>query len=801
MLRTSALVFVLCSALGGTGLGEARAQPGATRIIFDTDIESDVDDVGAVALLHALADEGEADLLGMMVSSSNPWSAPSLDALNTYYGRPDLPIGVVKSAAPNRKSDYAQDLAEAFPHDLTSSRAAPEATALYRELLARQPDSSVVIVSVGYLTNLANLLRSKPDTLSPLSGRELIRKKVKRYVSMGGRFPREEDPGVYGNFKPAPQAARAVVEDWPTEIVFVGGGDFAHKYRTGGRLADDLPPSNPVRRAYEWFFDRASWAQGPTHHSADLIAVWVAVRGLDPDFDVVTEGANHVFENGTNAWRRAPNNEAQSYVVAQTEPATVARRMDALLGQGPRAADTRKAPSDSVETANEAPAAAPNILVFVADDAGWQDAGAYGNAAIRTPTIDHLAETGLRVENAFLTIAQCSPSRISILTGKYPHATGAEDLHMPLPDSLRIVPSYLSGQGYYTGHMGKTHYGPHADAQFDWYAPAEDHDFSAFADFLEQAQEQPFFMWTGFRDPHRPYDTTAAPAHDPADVALTPYLADTPATRADRARYYDEIHRMDANMGRMLKRLEARGLRENTLVIYLSDNGAPFPQEKGTVYDAGIRTPLIFSWPAQIEAGQVYDRGLVSVIDLAPTLLELAGVEEAPAQMQGRSLAALLENPSAYEGREYVFAERNWHDCDEHIRAVRTARYKLVRVGAYTALPMCTAADLAGSPSWFALNRRWSEGELTPAQRRMFAAPRPQIELYDLEADPWETNNVADEAAYRATARRLAQVLSEWMAETGDFPPALRWRPDATDRLTGLYFYDGIPPMRDAERP
>jgi hypothetical protein len=113
---------------------------------------------------------------------------------------------------------------------------------------------------------------------------------------------------------------------------------------------------------------------------------------------------------------------------------------------------------------------------------------------------------------------------------------------------------------------------------------------------------------------------------------------------------------------------------------------------------------------------------------------------------------------------------------------------------------MCTAADIAGSPSWFALRRGWEDGTLTEAQRRTFETPRPQIALYDLEADPWETENVAGEASYRAATHRLAETLSDWRANTNDFPPAVRWRPDATDRLTGVYFYDGIPPMRDPAR-
>ena len=431
----------------------------------------------------------------------------------------------------------------------------------------------------------------------------------------------------------------------------------------------------------------------------------------------------------------------------------------------------------------------PNIVVLIADDAGWSDFGVYGNDAIQTPNIDRLAASGLKVEHAFLTIAQCSPSRISILTGKYPHATGAEDLHMPLPEGEMLMPSYLQRQGYFTGDMRKQHYGPHGARQFNWY---DDETATAFPRFLDAAAGRPFFLWVGFRDPHRAYQEGAFdPPHDPARVMVPPFLADTPETRADLALYYDEIARMDANIGRFIDELERRGLRENTLVIFLSDNGMPFPRAKGTAYDAGIRTPLIFSWPAQITAGTTYE-GLVSVIDLAPTLLDLAGVETPPA-MHGQSLRAMLTDTRT-PGRTHVFSERNWHNCDEHIRSVRTARYKLIR-NAYTHLPLCTPADASRSPSWFSLIRLKKEGALTPRQARLFEAPRPRIELYDLERDPGEFNNVADEPAYQDTVRELVRVLDQWIDETGDFPPQQRRRDDNTDRITGVKFTRKIPPM------
>jgi arylsulfatase A-like enzyme len=444
------------------------------------------------------------------------------------------------------------------------------------------------------------------------------------------------------------------------------------------------------------------------------------------------------------------------------------------------------------------PDSRPNIVVLVGDDLGWRDTRPYGNAAVRTPNIERLARSGLLVRSAFGTSPQCSPSRISILSGRYPHATRTEDLHTPLPPGERLLPSYLQGEGYFTGHMAKTHYGPLAEKQFQWYS---EQTAAGLPDFLDAAGDRPFFLWVGFHEPHRPYDSVPPPGgHSPARVTVPPHLADTPETRTDLARYYDAIARMDSAIGEMLEELERRGLRDSTLVVFLSDNGAPFPREKGTLYDSGTRTPLIFSWPAAIRAGATYDRGPVSTIDLMPTLLELAGGEP-PVSVQGRSFGELLRAPDSYAGREYVFSERNWHDCDEHQRAVRTARYKLIRTDAYTALPLCTAADIGASPSFLALRARARAGRLTPAQRRLFEAPRARVELYDLQRDPWELANLADQPAQAARVRELAAALQAWMEDTDDFPAAYRVRDDHTDRVTGVQFGTRIPPLRNPEPP
>jgi N-sulfoglucosamine sulfohydrolase len=257
---------------------------------------------------------------------------------------------------------------------------------------------------------------------------------------------------------------------------------------------------------------------------------------------------------------------------------------------------------------------------------------------------------------------------------------------------------------------------------------------------------------------------------------------------------------MDGEIGWMLDELNRRQLDANTLVLFFSDNGAPFPREKGTLYDAGTRTPLIASWSSVIRPGTVYRRGLVSLIDLSPTLLELAGAT-VPEEMQGRSFRQLLTSPDSYPGRAHVFSERNWHDCDEHQRAVRTVRFKLIRTDAYVGLPLCTAADIGASPSFRTLRHRARTGKLTPAQARLFESPRARIELYDLNHDPWELRNLAGNPTYAGQVRELASVLQQWMLETDDFPAAYRIRDDHTDRLTGVQFDFRIPPLRMTELP
>lgn len=307
------------------------------KIIYDTDMESDVDDVGATAILHVLADQGEAEILATMVSSINPWSAPCLDAINTFYGRPDVPIGVPKGEGVNRASVYAQSVAENYPHSVISPDSLPDAVRLYRQILADQPDNSVIIVTVGYLTNLSRLLHTPPDDISPLDGTELVRQKVKKYVCMGGRFPKNTNTDVHGNWKPDPAAAVDVAEHWPTSILFSGGGPpLAELYQTGSTLPTQTEKGHIVRQAYAWFFKRSGWAKGPTQHSADLLAVRFALQGVSDQFKLVCEGYNKIFADGTHEWRSAPNRD-QCYVEpVQEDIEEVVSELDHLMTTPPK---------------------------------------------------------------------------------------------------------------------------------------------------------------------------------------------------------------------------------------------------------------------------------------------------------------------------------------------------------------------------------------------------------------------------------------------------------------------------------
>ena len=320
MPRFLLALFILSTALFSHASDVEAAQP--VRLIFDTDMMGDVDDVGTAALLHTLADKGEVTILAMGMSGKNPWSPLCLSALNTYFGRPNIPIGMVRGPAFDKPSRYAEAIAKEFPHRLKLADDTPDATKLYRQILAAQPDGTVVMVSVGQLANFANLLKSGPDDHSNLDGTELVHRKVKTWVCMGGKIP----AGREANLVNDGDAAAYAIRHWPTPIVF-SGFEIGKEIMTGANLKK-VPQSSPVRRAYQLYNglkDRQSW---------DQTAVLYAVRGLDGNlsdyWDVETEGYLHVNDDGSNEWRKSPN-KAHSYLVRKLDPKKIAAEIETLM--------------------------------------------------------------------------------------------------------------------------------------------------------------------------------------------------------------------------------------------------------------------------------------------------------------------------------------------------------------------------------------------------------------------------------------------------------------------------------------
>ena len=308
-------------------VGAEESEP--LPVILDTDMDTDCDDLGTMAVLHTLANQGKIRIVGTMVSSNYRWSAPCVAAVNEYYGRGNLPLGVPKGpgASVDRGSQYARQIAERFPSRFKTNDDAPNAVTVYRQLLAAEKDESVVIVTIGYLTNLSDLLKSPPDAVSPLDGRQLVARKVKRYVCMGGRYPQQLSYGNWGNFMPDPKAVHYVVNNWPLRITFSGDGE---KILTG-RTLDQTPENNPVRYGYQLYLGkkkvRPSW---------DQVTLLYAVMPVAPFWKVTVKGSNHIFENGTNQWREVPDLDHHLVQVHDDQIKALTKYIDTLMATSPK---------------------------------------------------------------------------------------------------------------------------------------------------------------------------------------------------------------------------------------------------------------------------------------------------------------------------------------------------------------------------------------------------------------------------------------------------------------------------------
>ncbi len=432
----------------------------------------------------------------------------------------------------------------------------------------------------------------------------------------------------------------------------------------------------------------------------------------------------------------------------------------------------------------------PNIVVFIADDLGWEDTSPYGNRVVRTPNLQRLADEGIRFDNFFLTASSCSPSRNSMLSARYPHNTTAMNLHEDMSPSVELFPEVLREAGYHTMLVGKSHgtNDKQVQAKFDvlekadWGKPWTMGD-RWLAQLRARPKARPFFLWAASIDPHRPYNQGKYEInHNPADVIVPPYYPDIPEVRAELAQYYDEISRFDQHVGMVLDQLEDEGELDNTLILVLSDNGKPFPQCKTRVNVQGLKSPLIVRYPPRVKAGSV-SPSLVSAVDLAPTILEIAGSRRMK-ESAGKSFVPALENPQALI-REFAFAEHNWHSFRAFERAAITADYVYIK----NELPELSATppgDVTRVPSNVAMQAMFRDGKLASEYSDSFISPRQVEELFAIGADVHCMSNIAADADSQTKLTEMRGALAKWQAETGDkFPGADALKPDIADRTTG----------------
>lgn len=447
----------------------------------------------------------------------------------------------------------------------------------------------------------------------------------------------------------------------------------------------------------------------------------------------------------------------------------------------------------------------PNILFILSDDHSAPHLGCYGDPNVKTPNLDKLASEGMLFERQYVTAPQCVPSRASLMTGRSPVACRITRFSSPLPREEITLPELLRSQaGYFTGICGRTY---HLDGSgrpqvseriFDKHNLRTFHERVDYLDdgtglenverlneFLDKVPAgKPWFLWANYIDPHRKWDE-GIPGPDPASLKLPGYLPDLPEVRQELARYYAEIMRLDADFGRLMAALEKRGQADNTIVVFMGDNGYAVPHGKGSLHDPGIHTPLIVRWPGVVKAGS-RSSDLISGEDLAPTLLEAAGLK-VPERMSGVSFAKRLRG-QPFEGRKYVFAERGVHgqatmgpqltaNGMDFSRCVRSDRYKLI----YNCTPWMRYApvDSIREPAWRRMLTAHNRGELDEAiDRAYFTHPRPFYELYDLQEDPNELSNLAGKPELADVEWELKETLQEKMIVDFDYLPL----PINTDR-------------------
>ena len=420
----------------------------------------------------------------------------------------------------------------------------------------------------------------------------------------------------------------------------------------------------------------------------------------------------------------------------------------------------------------------PNVLLMIADDLCWRDLGYQGHPDVRTPNLDRFASEGMRLHGMFNPAATCSPTRNALYSGLHCIRSGAFPNHTRLYDGTKSVFTYLKEMGYRVALQNKDHVGPNTSYPFETIQGAD--DLTVTRQFMTRDKEQPWMLSYCSNDPHSPWNRGAKGAYDPDKITVPPYMHDNRATRKELADYFGEITKLDEQVGALLKLIDECGQRENTVVLFLSEQGCSLPYGgKWSLYDTGIRTSTIVRWPNKIKAGSQSTQ-LLQYTDITPTLIEIAGGDPTKVDtgcpdangsraFDGKSFVSILRGE---DGRihEHVFAQHttvgvNGFQEPYPSRMVRDARYKLIRNLAPENV-FSIGGIHKGEPIQSWIEDAKSDPKL--AKRVDWLFRRPGAELYDLQADPFEMNNLVDDPQYASIRSGLQSMLDAWMAQQGD---------------------------------
>jgi len=435
----------------------------------------------------------------------------------------------------------------------------------------------------------------------------------------------------------------------------------------------------------------------------------------------------------------------------------------------------------------------PNILFAIADDWGWPHAGMYGDPVIQTPAFDRVAREGILFNQAYISSPSCTPSRNAVLTGQYHWRLGpGANLWSTLDPATPVYPLLLEDAGYLIGRFRKS-WGPGDISSWDRHPAGHDYTQSGFAAFMaERPADQPFCFWLGSSDPHRPYDRGSGVRSgiDPEKIQLFECFPDHEVVRSDVADYYYEVQRFDSLVASAIEVLEEYGELENTIIVVTGDHGMPFPRCKSNNYDSGARIPLAVRWGKGVKKpGRVLD-DFISTTDLAPTFLELAGLD-IPEVMTGLSFANLLasekEGKVDPDQRSYVLHGKERHVPGQEedmggypVRAIRTHDYLYIRnfkedrwpsgTPNYleAAIPYCWLGDCDnGATKSYMVDHREQDEQHRKLYDLAFAK-RPAEELYDCINDPEQHINLAADPDHEEIRDKLSEQLMEQLVATGD---------------------------------